>query len=498
MLAKRLIRVFLSSLNSLQLSRWIVWLLTLSCLLGSASAQQYQADQPDEKVRKTYGARIKQWLNNPATYAADKENFVKYFNEFYFPDMTLNSDADLGRLGDSRSNLFRRILWQTSNEALQQDLTALAYDKMRAIVLAKDPAPYHPAVRYNAVLVLGMLDQQYAIETGAGKRPPKPLPDANKFLVLIVSSAADDKPVPPPLVLGALIGLERHAQYRDGLPPDAIAPMTAALLKLITHEQPIQEIDRDAYSWIRVRAAAALAKLGSVGENNAVHNALLKLIASSKSLDDRCEVAALLERIIYKDAKLDDAATAEPLFALARDLAAAEDKRAKEFQDRVSGTGGFGGSRGRIGPGEFSPGGVGVVEGQETFPRRQVLARLWNLRAAFVKVKPALSAETQKKVDAIVKAIDPAKKALESKETVELKLADAVRTMAVAINKIVPPPEKPASEKVAEKPAEKVAEKPAEKAAEKPVEKPAEKAAEKSAEKAAPAAEQPAAAPAKQ
>ena len=84
----------------------------------------------------------------------------------------------------------------------------------------------------------------------------------------------------------------------------------------------------------------------------------------------------MLEKITYKDVKLDDAATAEPLFALARDVATAEDKRAADFQNQYSG-GGTGGYRAaadrsfhRAADGE---------EQQETYPRRQVLARLKNL-----------------------------------------------------------------------------------------------------------------------
>src|SRR5262249_19732312 len=152
-----------------------------------------------------------------------------------------------------------------------------------------------PALRYNAVLVIGMLDQEYAIDSGAGRRPPKPLPEANEFLTQIVSLAADDKPVPPTLLLGALIGLERHAQYHASLPPNDVAAMSAAMLKIVAHEKPIQDMDRDAYAWIRMRAATALAKIGNLGEQNAVHNALIKMITYSKSLDDRCEVAGLFD-----------------------------------------------------------------------------------------------------------------------------------------------------------------------------------------------------------
>ena len=117
-------------------------------------------------------------------------------------------------------------------------------------------------------------------------------------------------------------------------------------------------------------------------------------------------------------------------------------------------------------PAELGPGAGGGTLEPETYPRRQVLARLTGLRTALAKVKPSLSAETQKKVDALLKAIDDAKKAVANKDVVELKLAEAIRAMAVAIAKAVPP-EKPAGEKPAGKPM--AAEKPA--AAEKPTPK---------------------------
>ena len=42
-------------------------------------------------------------------------------------------------------------------------------------------------------------------------------------------------------------------------------------------------MDPDAYMWIRLRAAETLAKLGNVGDKNSVHNALTKLMATTKT-----------------------------------------------------------------------------------------------------------------------------------------------------------------------------------------------------------------------
>jgi hypothetical protein len=408
--------------------------LVLSGLACSAGAQQYQSD-PVDKTARAYSTNARQWLSNPAAFAADKAHFDDYFTKYYFPDMTHFEPADLARLGDARYNLFKRYLWATNNPQLQRDLTDMAYKAMGKLVVNS----YHPAVRYNAILVIGMLDEQYP--NGPGQ-PSKPLPQANKALTGVVDNATSDKGrFPPPVILGAIIGLERHAQLKASLSPEAISAMTSALTKLVLQEEPKQEMDPDAYAWIRLRAAETLAKLGSVGEKNSVHKAILQLASTSKSLDDRCEAAGLLDKLTYKDVKLDDASTAEPLFALARDVATAEDKRAADFQSQYSGGGG------PIGPGamrrgaEYGPGSFGIGdEEQETYPRRQILARLKHLTAALATVKPALPAETQKKADELLKAIKPAESAAADKNTIELKLAGAVRTMAAAVNKAVPAP----------------------------------------------------------
>jgi hypothetical protein len=207
--------------------------------------------------------------------------------------------------------------------------------------------------------------------------------------------------------------------------------MTSALLKIVAHEQPIQDMDRSAYSWLRFRAASALATLGTVGQNSEVHDGIIKLIANLRSLDERCATAALLAKIKYDGAKIDAASTAEGLFALTRDLAADESKRAKEFQDAEIGVGGVA----QGGAASFDPL-TGTPE--ERFPRRQVLDRLADLKAGLKAVRPAMPADAQAKLDSVVTAIDPVIAAAIDKATVELKLTQAIVAMAAAIERAVP------------------------------------------------------------
>ncbi|HEY3391392.1 MAG TPA: hypothetical protein VGK58_01700 [Lacipirellulaceae bacterium] len=420
-------------------------------------AVQYRSDPPDARL-KTYGG-VARALVKQGSYAAEKAKIDEYFDKFYFPDMTGTSPEELGRLGDSRYKLFKEYLWESTDAAFQQTLTNKAFSAMLNVLRPQIP-PYHPAVRFNAVLVIGMLDQQYGVE---GSRPSVPLPKATTALVYIVDSATAKEIFSPAVILGAVIGLERHAQLRQSLAAPDVAKMTAALLKLINHDKPIQDMDPAAYAWLRLRAASALSHLRTAGPDNNSHNAVVKLAGELKSMDDRCEAAALLARIDYKQVKLEDPAESEPLLKLARDLAAEEAKRAKDFQQEEVGLGGgvsigSGIGRGEYGGGRspYSPRGMGqyggsygatgdALEEQERFPRRHVLARLTDLKTGLEAVKPAVPAETQAKIDAILAAIAPVRTQAVDKEIGELAFASSIVAMAAAIEAAAKPADAPAA-----------------------------------------------------
>jgi hypothetical protein len=411
--------------------------------LTSAIAQQYQSDQPDEKAGRNRTAALGV-ARGTLNYATEREKVAEYFTKYYFPAMTGSDPESLGRLGDMRFDLFRRYLWASSNANFQSDLTNLAFNAMKGIA----GKPYHPAVRYNAVLILGMLDEQYAIDSGANSRPPKPLPEANKLLTQIVAAgAAGNKAVTPWLMAGALVGLERHAQYRDGLPRDAIEPMTAAALKVVSQEKPVLDVSAPVYAWMRLQAANVLASLGAVGTNNQVHDALVKFVADGRTLDDRCAVAALTARIKYDGAKVDGKVAATTMLQLARELAEAEAKQAEEFRNlQLEGGGGFtGGGGGRMGRGgggfrgEYGGSYSYTGEEEKDYPRRRVLARLTDLRAGLNTLKPVVDADAQAKFDAIIAAINPAIEATANEDTVSLTVAENVLSMSNAVNRITAP-----------------------------------------------------------
>ncbi len=420
--------------------RRVVWLLLvaglLNCCAAAVSAQEYLTLPMDEKA-KTYRVTAQQCLRNLAAFQQDKDKFDAFFTGYYFPLMTLTDPDKIGDIGKLRSDFFKNYVLKATEPQVQAELTTLAYKSMVQIVGAQNP-PCHPAARYNAVLILGQLDEDYA--------PAKPYLKANTALTQIVDSATTINRFPPAVILGALIGLERHAQLRASLPPEVIAKMQAPLIKLINHEQPIQDMDRDAYAWLRLRAASALARVGVVGEKNANHDAIIKLASNAKSIDDRCAALSLLEKINYKDVKLDDATTAESIFATVRDIAAAEDKRAQEFQDKGL-TGGFNAIPTAVGS-EYG-GATTPTYDPNAFPRRITLSRLSDVKSGLTAVKQGLTAESQKKLDAVLAAMNPVITAAGGKEA-DLQLVQSIRNMATAINKAIPGKVKPQDDKAKE------------------------------------------------
>jgi hypothetical protein len=243
------------------------------------------------------------------------------------------------------------------------------------------------------------------------------------------------------LLVGALVGLERHAQFHDSLDRQAVAAMTAATMKLASSDAPYADLDRSVAEWIKLQSATILAKLGSAGQNGDVHETLLKLLADDKlSLDARCQVAALLEMLNYEGATIDGKATADRIIQLTLDVSKDEAKRAKDFVDMHLTGGGFGFNRG---PGRMR---FNNPDEPEDYDRQVLLMRFGDVQQGLTAVKPMVPADKQGVIDAIIAVIQPAIDAAEDKDIVPLELADKMQKLADDINRAVNPGAAPVTE----------------------------------------------------
>lgn len=409
-------------------------IVVLAALVSNASAQQYQADDVDENAGKLK-LTAEQAVKNPGRFQADRARFVEFFEKYYFPAMTRSSPDELGQLGRMRDDLFGRFLWASTDENLQQELTRMAFEKLQPVERNKGKN-YHPAVRYNAILIIGKLDATYP-NTG---QPEVPLKEAAAELTLIVNAAAEGKRVPPFLVVGALVGLERHAKLIDKLDRPTAEGIAAAVLKLSGKEVTLPDTDAKVVEWIRIQAATVLARLGNPGANGEVVAAFTNMIAGNNepkmSLDGRSQVAALLEQLKLEGAKFDAKTTADALLELALAVADDEAKEAKAFtnlQIQSGGMGGYGGASSGKGRIKYD------ANTQEmTLDKRILLTRLGDLRMGLDAFKPVAPADLQPKFDAVVAQINPVIAAAEGSET-DIGVTSAVEDMAQSIRETVKP-----------------------------------------------------------
>ncbi|MEM9186009.1 MAG: hypothetical protein AAGB00_05870 [Planctomycetota bacterium] len=405
-------------------------LLAACVLAGSVSAQSYKVLKPSITPReaKQLSVKVTNALGSDAAFAAGKADVDKYFKGFYFPAMTGDRPEQLTDLGKSREGLFKRYIRGAKSADAQKYLTQLADNLSGVIALGN----FHPAVRYNAVLILGQLDAEYS---GGGRNPtpPKPLPSSTvKLLALLERDKIKDTYIPPSLKVGALIGLSRHARF--GIPGDQAAKVAAAAAKVVAQEKPPKDMKKSVHSWMKKLAAEVLVRQQAKSLSPGVQAALDKLIAKGVSLDDRCEVAGLMKLVDYSSAAgVSGCDTVNAIGRLTLDVLDEENESADEFLDellqanRGIGAGGRGGFGGGGRNGDTGP----------KYERRRVLARVMQIQEAMNTLTPVLEADCAGRKDALLEPIKQLIAVSTEKDSFDQDVAKEVGRAHVEVKRLV-------------------------------------------------------------
>ncbi|MEX2171239.1 MAG: hypothetical protein WD851_18100 [Pirellulales bacterium] len=392
--------------------------------LVSNARGQFKSDEIDQSLR-AQGSVVKRYAADPNSDASKKPLFENYITKYYIPLMTQAEANALGELGKLRYELFRQYVWP-ANPAVQTWLNATLLQRMQDIY--QDSA-YHPSVRYNALLILGMLDEQYGVA-------PKPLAAANKSLVMVLSDGLKNPSASPAVIVGSLIGLERHAKYRAGLPQEAQDMMAKGFMAVAGREKFPQEMSNSVRNWIRAQAAGGLAAMGTVGDKGQYHQALMKLIDdASLGVENRCEIAGMLPKLQYKAGDpIDGPAAVKSLTQLAVDYGADEAKLARKFEDlQIDGGGGLYASGSG---GSFKS--FQIVNDQLVYPRRRPVGYLTDLQAGLRAIEPAVPADQQQVIQALQAAMKPVIDIAVKQDSLDLDVVNQIQTMAEEFNKIAP------------------------------------------------------------
>ncbi|MBM4088677.1 MAG: hypothetical protein FJ276_04500 [Planctomycetes bacterium] len=281
----------------------------------------------------------------------------------------------LGDLPEIREAIYEGLTLSARNPGLHQFLVDLAYEEATKRVTGN----YHPAVKYNALLIIGDLNQTESGMEGTAKTPPVRLARALDFLVeeLKKPNQLDA------LRLAAMVGIKRHVQLSRQRPADAPIP-DARKLEIITLAQAMMNEKTpptgrtpDGHAWLRGRAIELLAAAGAVGDNLAIFNGIVAVLDDADApLSLRCTAARALQQLDYTGVTgIDPVAIGQRLAALAVFACRNEDERVKEEKKlgldfSAPGTSGYPGSGypGSGYPGGFGgpPGGYGGSDGGES------------------------------------------------------------------------------------------------------------------------------------
>lgn len=408
---------------------WILVGLFLSMTFGpiAANAQNYRSDQVDASLRSR-GTIMSRYVKNPTGDPADAEQFKRYFTQYFFPAMTQPTPEGLELIGPMRSDLFRKYI-TVSTGATQRFLGDAAYNWARA----KVAGPYHPAVRYNALLILGRIDNEYV---GPGVATPTPKPEANSMLYTIgdrVLKSDDQDRYPQYLLVGSLIGMERHARYLSKL-PNQQKSQTVRLLGTTLMNGPKGNYEPEIRDWIFLKAAQGLAN--TKNSSPAILRAITKRVADETvGLDARVEMAALLKDLEPKAGTPGTDVITAAIKELAFDIAKHEYKIAAKFEDMSEG-----GGRDQMATGRSNINSRIVIDedGEYTLIRSTALNPLKKLNDA-LEVAETLAGDVEKSdISKIKQACSDAVEQVAKKEVTDLNATLAIKTMYKEIEVLMP------------------------------------------------------------
>ena len=445
---------------------------------GEVVAQNYAQMtvrlKPGE-AKLAQGEAIKILRNATSLTNDQKKTLANFFNGYYFPQMTSTDAESLSELSESRKKFFQNFLNPAKSQAVRDDMVRLTIATMGKIAMGN----YHPAARYNAILLIGSLDQTPATRN----QPPTPLPAATKALIAVLDrDEIAGVRVPISAKVGALVGLERHARF--GIDEQYADQVAKSSLTVIGQAEPPVDVSRGVHHWMKCIAARVLVNQFAAAPTAELQGALTSMISDQEmSLDDRCCAAQLLQRIQYADAAdLNVDETTLALGQLANAVLSKEAKDAKKYQDdrlgetgfssrqmggrfggysgmdgEEGGFGGFGGYGGRDEGGFGGYGGYGGMDGEEggfggyggfglqlgntqqqgpKLAKRRMLARLKSVVVAADSVAEA-SEEAKTKLSELSGPVKTLLADAVKKDAIDVSIATAVIALADEVSSVV-------------------------------------------------------------
>lgn len=252
----------------------------------------------DLRVRRS--AMRELLLGNSFT-ATQQEDLEKWYLGYEFPTLTLYTPEALGELYEGRKRLLRDELSPSTNTAAHDHLVGLAFNFFKKVAVED----YHPAVRYNAMLIVSELNERELKRSGSTSAPPRALPAALSFMIQQYKNPDQVDAVR----LASLLGIARHVQLDaqvEGAPQAEWIPQAEwqeirglALDLVRTREAPAGRSD-DGHDWMRRRGVEVLSWLAATKlDQEIVDEIVARVSDSDEHRSVRCESALALNTVKF-------------------------------------------------------------------------------------------------------------------------------------------------------------------------------------------------------
>ena len=234
-------------------------------LEGSASV-----DKSYEKTWNKVRSEVTKILASGKFDAGQQQLLENYYRRWVLPRMTI--EENYAQLPKLRNDLAIELRRASSGPPLTTAVT-LILETMTKVAKAN----FHPAVRYNAMLLIGDLNERESANPTI--QPPVPLAAA---LPVMLEALTDPKQIDV-VKIGALVKLERHVRLGIADSQWVTQQLIPALVALAETETPPAGRTPDGHAWMRCKAVELLGLLRTVGPENRVLKTLVRLVGDRKA-----------------------------------------------------------------------------------------------------------------------------------------------------------------------------------------------------------------------
>ena len=177
-----------------------------------------------------------------------------WYQNYHFALMT--QAGSMGDIDLQRLEFIKELtMICTDNDIHSHVVDQIAIPQMTAFLQEN----YHPAVKYNAMLIIGQLNSQVVI-TNEGRTVPVPLPAALTFMVDAIESGTETDAI----LLASWIGVLRHVRLNrlnQQIAVSDVVTIAGEAMKLLNQTTPANR-SAGGQVWLQRRAIDVLAMIG--------------------------------------------------------------------------------------------------------------------------------------------------------------------------------------------------------------------------------------------